>query len=375
MPHIKPNTDPRRKCLWIADFTPAATPDNPKPTRTRPGFMTKHEAEMEIALRGDGATIPLRAEMTLATVVAWYLLFERNDRRVAPKTVEQYEAVLARLLVPGLAEKPFSQVLPGDLDLVLAPRRGTELSPKTKDEYARIVGRMVAAAMKCGFANVNISGAFVRQNAVHRHPSARRIPGETDFRAVRDAASPQALVAFLLLTTMFIGPDAISRMCWQDVDFEKGTVFLPIGSGNGSEPRPGRLRQLPPELETALMRLRARSFVGCLSDPLIVSPEGKALVPGDVAHLVHGAQVRAGLVAAARRTDGSGKVQGMPRGRFSIAEFVEAAMRDRASTVTSLLILADAVNRSSTESLQRFSRHLKVLSRKAAPAATLGLMA
>ncbi|MFY7929606.1 MAG: hypothetical protein ACOVS5_12115, partial [Oligoflexus sp.] len=287
--------------------------------------MSRYEAELEIAIYGDQTSLPLRTDFSLRAVIAWYLHFERNVRKLAEATVTQFANVLNRLLVEDLMDKPLGHLRPKDLELVFKAKRGTKLSPKSRDEYARVLGRMFTAAMKCGFVDKDISRAFVRQHAVRRQRVLRSRPTEKDFQSVERAASPQALVVFLLLTAMFIGAGVIAWLRWADVDFERGAIFLPASNGAGQS-RTGRWRSLPPKLELALMSLRSRSLVNDLSEPLIMSPNGQPLTRDDVAQLVHGAQVRAGLVAANRPNSDEGKVQGMPRGRYTIADFVEVAI-------------------------------------------------
>ena len=128
MPDIKPNTDPRRKCAWIADFTPAATPEQSRPTRTRPGFDSREAAETKVVFTGDDACLPLRASMCVGTVVTWYLDFERQ-RGIAATTIAGYAGVLEPLLTPHLRERPFRALSPADLMVVLVPRRGSTLAP------------------------------------------------------------------------------------------------------------------------------------------------------------------------------------------------------------------------------------------------------
>ena len=374
MPDIKPNTDPRRKCAWIADFTPAPTPEEQLPTRTRPGFDSCEAAETKVALTGDDACLPLRAGMCVGTVVTWYLDFERR-RGVAAETIARYAGVLDRLLTPQLRERPFRALSPADLMLVLVPRRGRTLAPKTQDEYARIVGRLTTAAIIGGFAEVDIAAAFVRQHAVKRVDRLRQQPTEKTFEDVCAVACPAARAIFELETTLFPGSDTIARMVWGDVDFSAGRLFLPHAPTPGRQNRTGRWRDMGEDLLIALLRWRALSFACAPADPLFTAPDGVALVAGDVSQLIHGAQVRAGLVATTRRTDGSGRVQGMPRGKYLPGAFKATARRRIAKTVTSLLTLARRVNRESTESLQVERRYLKKRMGHHKPVATLGVLA
>ncbi|NGP16610.1 hypothetical protein [Devosia aurantiaca] len=403
---ITPGANSRRKAVAIVDFVPRVCEKYPAlpepacqtassrkakghdPRRTRPGFATLWEAELEIALYGDTDSFPLRAEMSLRAVVAWYGHYER-ERNVSEATIKGYLRVLKRLLTPDRADRPMDELTPIDLMNVLQPVRSTSLASKSKDEYSRIIGRFFAAARQHGFVADDISGAIVRQHAVQRSLRNDEGPPEEHFASVRAVAAQAASLVFELSVGVFASAEAIARMNWGDVDFASGRIFVPYPPLPGQNERnpareDGRWRPMDELLLNAILRWRAVSFTCSPDDALLLRPDGSAMSSMEVAELIHGAQVRAGLVGEQRYLPGKDpksckpeavRKRGMPRGLHGLADFKHAAIIAVAGTVRSLKTLESKVGRHSIESLMRYSRYLVRDDNRPLPVADIELLA
>ena len=117
---------------------------------------------------------------------------------------------------------------------------------------------------------------------------------------------------------------------------------------------------------------------------LLIRPDGGALRSGEVAELIHGAQVRAGLVGEQRYMPGKepgkcgaghARKRGMPRGLHKLADFRHAAIIAVAGTVRSLKTLELRIGRHSIESLTRYSRYLMPDRNRPLPVAEIELLA
>ncbi len=285
----------KRKQQWIAAGT------------------SKREAERKLAElvhEIDTGSYMKPGKITLAKYLGRWLL-EYAQTNLSPTTVEGYEHIFRKYIIPALGNLTLAQIKPEHLQKYYSDKLNGGLSAQTVRHHHTVLHKALQTALKWGLLSRNVAdGADV--------PRARRTEMQTwdenEVNCFLEAAKHSSHYALFYLA-LFTGMrrSELLALRWQDADLLYGQISvarglhcLKDGTCIFSEPKSAKSRRtiaLPPSVISLLREYRARQefehkMQGIPSndnDLIFSSAEGRPLLPNSVTHawikLVH----RAGL--------------------------------------------------------------------------------
>lgn len=194
---------------------------------------------------------PITADTTLVELAELWLCQLRAENRLENTTINEYERVLSKLLIPQLGALRLHELTTIRIDTVLQDLRAQSLNRQWKAKV--ITGAMLQVAVRHGALTVNPA----RQTASVRRPTAEpRSLTPHDVTTVRtavrawtakDRPGPKAttdmadIIDLMLATGARIGE--VLALRWSDVDLEAGEPTLSVSGTIKNEPGKGTYRK------------------------------------------------------------------------------------------------------------------------------------
>lgn len=217
--------------------------------------------------------ITITADTTLAEMVTQWLQRLRDEQRLENTTINEYERVLSRLVVPALGKVPLAQLTTGDVNAVLTMLGNESVNRQRKAKV--VTGAMLDVAVECGAIAWNpVRGSI----GVSRPKAAPPSLTDADLESVRSAVrawmaegrpGPRAscdmadMIEVMIATGARIGE--VLALRWGDVDLGArrvlicGTIKTATSKGTYWKPLPvSRLITLPGFAVRTLCHRRAR---------------------------------------------------------------------------------------------------------------------
>ena len=179
-------------------------------------------------------TSPINSETTLAELVGIWLGRLRAEGRLEDTTINEYERVLRKLVLPALGDVPISGLTTDGINVVLA-RLGAESTNRQRKAKV-ITGAMLDAAVADGAIAMNpVRGSL----SVSRPKTTPRTLTLADLEAARDAVrrwmtkgrpGPKSsgdladIIDLMLATGARIGE--VLAMRWSDIDLQARKVVI-----------------------------------------------------------------------------------------------------------------------------------------------------
>jgi integrase len=213
---------------------------------------------------------PITPHTTVDTLVEFWLRKLRAESRLDSTTINEYERVLRKLLVPALGEVRLSELTTERINVVLAVLGTESLNSQRKTKV--VTGAMLDTAVELGALTVNpVRGSLSISRPAPEHRSLTASDLETVRVAVRawlskERSGPRSsgdiadIIEVMLATGARIGE--VLALRWADIDVStrvvefNATIKTESGVGTYRKPLPRpRLVALP---ESAAMLLDSR---------------------------------------------------------------------------------------------------------------------
>lgn len=213
---------------------------------------------------------PITPHTTVDTLVEFWLRKLRAEARLDSTTINEYERVLRKLLVPALGEVRLSELTTERINVVLAVLGTESLNSQRKTKV--VTGAMLDTAVELGALTVNpVRGSLSISRPAPEHRSLTASDLETVRVAVRawlskERSGPRSsgdiadIIEVMLATGARIGE--VLALRWADIDVRtrvvefNATIKTESGVGTYRKPLPRpRLVALP---ESAAMLLDSR---------------------------------------------------------------------------------------------------------------------
>jgi integrase len=198
----------------------------------------------------------ITADTTIAKLAVLWLKYLRDEGRIETTTINEYERVLTKVVIPELGGLRLREVTTSRLDLLLVRLRATSASRQRKTEV--VMGAMLGMSVRHDALTVN---PVQRTSRIHREKSETRSLTLEDLNTVRRALRawtakqrpPKAssdmadIIDLMLATGARIGE--ILALRWADVAFDADRTNLTINGtiktepGKGTTERPARSRK------------------------------------------------------------------------------------------------------------------------------------
>lgn len=240
--------------------------------------------------------------MTVEEWMTAYLALRSGD--LAPRTLEQYQDLTARYIVPNIGRIPLEDLRPLAIAQLLAPISAHH--PRT----AQLVHRLLACALKCAVAYglIDTSPAAAVAAPRHRRADPRWLDADTARALLARTAGSRWHIAWSLALCLGLRRGELAGLRWGDVDLDKrllvvsqqaqtvgGKVAIcPPKSDAGARSIP-----LPPSLaaELAMWRRVQHAPISPQTYVLSCHPDGSPVTPGALNHALRRDMLRAGLPA------------------------------------------------------------------------------
>lgn len=184
--------------------------------------------------KGYGMNTAITAETTLGEMATWWLGRLRDEQRLESTTINEYERVMRRLVVPTLGEVPLEQLTTASINTVLARLSNESVNRQRKAKV--VAGAMLDVAVECGALGSNpVRGSI----SVRRSKTEASSLTDTDLTSVRLAVlawmgesrpGPKASCDMADVIELMIGTGArigeVLALRWGDVDLGSGRVLI-----------------------------------------------------------------------------------------------------------------------------------------------------
>jgi integrase len=203
---------------------------------------------------------PITADTTIAKLAALWLDFLRDENRIEATTINEYERVLTKVVIPELGGLRLREVTTSRLDLFLVRLRATSASRQRKTKV--VIGAMLGLAVRHDALTVN---PVQQTSRIHREKSETRSLSLEDLDTVRAALrawtvkqrpGPKAptdmtdIVDLMLATGARIGE--VLALRWVDVALDDTRPNLTINGTIKTEPGRGTYRKASPKSDASL---------------------------------------------------------------------------------------------------------------------------
>jgi hypothetical protein len=124
----------------------------------------------------------INADTTIAKLAVLWLKYLRDEDRIETTTINEYERVLTKVVIPELGGLRLREVTTSRLDLFLVRLRATSASRQRKTKV--VIGAMLGMAVRHDALAVN---PVQQTSRIHREKSETRSLTLEDLNAVREA--------------------------------------------------------------------------------------------------------------------------------------------------------------------------------------------
>lgn len=211
----------------------------------------------------------ITADTTIAALAALWLTFLRDEHRIEATTINEYERVLDKVVIPELGGLRLREVTTSRLDLFLVRLRATSVSRQRKTKV--VMGAMLGMAVRHDALAVN---PVQQTSRIHRERSETRSLTLEDLATVRKALrawtakqrpGPKAssdmadIIDLMLATGARIGE--ILAVRWVDVALDATRPTLTINGTIKTEPGKGTYRKPSPKSDASVRTVVLPDFV------------------------------------------------------------------------------------------------------------------
>jgi integrase len=202
----------------------------------------------------------ITADTTIAALAALWLKYLRDEGRIEATTINEYERVLTKVVIPELGGLRLREVTTSRLDLFLIRLRATSLSRQRKTKV--VMGAMLGLAVRHDALALN---PVQQTSRIHREKSETRSLTLEDLDTVRKALrawtakqrpGPKAssdmadIIDLMLATGARIGE--ILALRWADVALDATRPSLTINGTIKTEPGRGTYRKSSPKSDASV---------------------------------------------------------------------------------------------------------------------------
>jgi len=202
----------------------------------------------------------ITADTTIAALAALWLKYLRDEDRIESTTINEYERVLTKVVIPELGGLRLREVTTSRLDQFLVRLRATSASRQRKTKV--VMGAMLGMAVRHDALAVN---PVQQTSRIHRDKSETRSLTLEDLDTVRRALrawtgkqrpGPKAssdmadIIDLMLATGARIGE--ILALRWADVALEATRANLTINGTIKTEPGKGTYRKPSPKSDASV---------------------------------------------------------------------------------------------------------------------------
>lgn len=202
----------------------------------------------------------ITADTTVAKLASLWLKYLRDEGRIEATTVNEYERVLTKVVIPELGGLRLREVTTSRLELFLVRLRATSTSRQRKTKV--VIGAMLGMAVRHDAMAVNPAQQTSR---IHREKSETRSLTLEDLNTVRTALrawttkqrpGPKAssdmtdIIDLMLATGARIGE--ILALRWTDVALEATRPSLTVNGTIKTEPGKGTYRKASPKSDASV---------------------------------------------------------------------------------------------------------------------------
>jgi integrase len=187
-------------------------------------------------------------------------------RRVRPRTLESYRAIVRLHLRPGIGHHRLDRLQPEHLERLYAALLDKGLSPATVLRIHRVLSRALRVAMQRGRTSRNVA-TLVDPPAVRRPQTPLPLNVEEARRVLDTARGHRNAARWTVALAVGLRQSEALALQWTDIDLSAGTLTVRRGihrvAGGGlvyEEPKAERSRRtvaLPTQLVAALREHRA----------------------------------------------------------------------------------------------------------------------
>jgi integrase len=217
---------------------------------------------------------PITSQSTVGNLVDVWLQQLRAEHRLDTTTINEYERVLRKLLVPALGEVGLAELTTNRINVVLAELGTESLNSQRKTKV--VTGAMLDTAIELGALTVNpVRGSLPISRPAPNHRSLTASEVEAVRAAVRawlskERSGPRSsgdiadIIEVMLATGARIGE--VLALRWSDIDLDAGAVeinaTIKTESGTGTYRKPiARPRTVAlPEFAAQVLQARRRSI-------------------------------------------------------------------------------------------------------------------
>ncbi len=202
----------------------------------------------------------ITADTTIAKLAVLWLKYLRDEGRIESTTINEYERVLIKVVIPELGGVRLRELTTSRLDLFLVRLRATSASRQRKTKV--VMSAMLGMAVRHDALAVN---PVQQTSRIHREKSETRSLTFEDLNTVREALrawtatqrpGPKAsgdmadLVDLMLATGARIGE--ILALRWVDVTLDADRPNLTINGTVKTEPGKGTYRKASPKSDSSV---------------------------------------------------------------------------------------------------------------------------
>ncbi len=202
----------------------------------------------------------INADTTIAKLAVLWLKYLRDEDRIETTTINEYERVLTKVVIPELGGLRLREVTTSRLDLFLVRLRATSASRQRKTKV--VMGAMLGMAVRHDALAVN---PVQQTSRIHREKSETRSLTLEDLNAVREALrawtakqrpGPKAssdmadIIDLMLATGARIGE--VLALRWADVALDADRPNLTINGTIKTAPGKGTYRKASPKSDSSV---------------------------------------------------------------------------------------------------------------------------
>lgn len=210
----------------------------------------------------------ITADTTIAKLATAWLAFLRDEGRIEATTINEYERVLTKVVIPELGGLRLREVTTSRLDIFLVRLRSVSASRQRKTKV--VLGAMLGLAVRYDALPVN---PVQQTSRIHREKTETRSLTLEDLNTVREAvrkwtteqrSGPKAttdmadIIDLMLATGARIGE--ILALRWADIDLDAPRPAVTINGTIKTEPGKGTYRKASPKSDASVRTVALPGF-------------------------------------------------------------------------------------------------------------------
>jgi len=211
---------------WHGWLTVGARADGKPDRRHRTGKTRAEVAakirELELH-RANGAITAAKSETAAAWLDHW--LINIAARRVRPRTLEGYEAIIRMHVAPHIGGQRLDRLQPEHLETLYARLLGSGLSPTTVLRVHRVISRALKVAMQRGRVHRNVA-SLVDPPAQQASDIASALTVEESAAVLAAAHGQRNAARWTVALALGLRQSEALALQWQDIDLLNHTLSV-----------------------------------------------------------------------------------------------------------------------------------------------------